>query len=738
MDFSHPKFLSSWTRRTYTHEKNLNVNLLSLGDTRAARENASGRLRYGNNMTILLRACCRLGSFYDSPGFWPAVSCGFSTGPRNTQDMVEHLVRARRIYRHHSWHRDFRSGATHAVDKWITFIDKYEAGSSSWRPNLANIPDSDQAAYRTAMDYYEQTKTAFLQDDAAWMLSERGIEDVQRSIQEARRAGRKRPPSPSPLQRPREAKRVFSSDRPEGPAATTIDHRSPPAKANPPLKPPLALDTNRPEQQAKRKAKQEYPTPTSIVERPQPEEYASLPQAPPVENFGARIRGIAQQGSRSPPPDNSQPVPESQPTSQVQVKKQGATDVQHESSDPIKDAPGTLKAPSNISTTETPEPGLVTTMRYQIAVLEKQLLEAEAARKKDAASDKALIAAFETRMVELEQSRSAAAVLMQKMQAELALMQSKSVVPPDNCQPAASVDSTLEANQKEMLKLDERLTALEEEGITVRRALGGMDQANRNGLSPTPPEDILRSVDDMQKRVKALPTMHHVADKVFQLEKKLRESLQTYQRNNEERMDQMSLDLENMRAQTRGLVKQFDKATACLPKTATLKATQEEVARLKAEVRTKTDALEKKGDTQAADLASLSDRVGDLSSKTDSLGQKVADTQLQQQALDSLQASVASLSGRGEEMASKIDVLVQEMEDRRAESDVLRRTLSQLLSQLHQTRLRRTDTDQASPAGSHSSNGTPNVPPTGPPSNSTVRVSAPAGFQIRPGGPRGP
>lgn len=831
MDFSHPKFLSSWTRRTYTHEKNLNVNLPSLGDTRAARENASVRLRYGNNMTILLRACCRLGSFYDSPGFWPAVSCGFSTGPRNTQDMVEHLVRARRIYRHHSWHRDFRSGATHAVDKWITFIDKYEAGSSSWRPNLANIPDSDQAAYRTAMDYYEQTKTAFLQDDAAWMLSERGIEDVQRSIQEARRAARKRPPSPSPLQRPREAKRVFSSDHPGGPAATTIDHRSPPAKANLPLKPPLSLDTNRPEQQAKRKVKQEYPTPTSVVERPQPEEYASLPLAPPVENFGARIRGIAQQGSRSTPPDNSQPVPESQATSQVQVKKQGATDVQHESSDPIKDAPGTLKAPSNISTTETPEPGLVTMMRYQIAILEKQLLqvkverekdvasvevlvqdkigslekqllEAEAARKKDAASDKALIAAFETRMVELEQSRSAAAVLMQKMQAELALMQSKSVVPPDNCQPAASVNNTLEANQKEMLKLDERLTALEEEGITVRRALRGMDQTSRNGLSPTPPEDILRSVDDMQKRVKALPTMHHVADKVFQLEKKLRESLQTYQRNNEERMDQMSLDLENMRAQIRVLVKQFDKATACLPKTATLKATQEEVARLRAEVRTKTDALEKKGDTQATDLASLSDRVGDLSSKTDSLAQKAADTQLQQ-ALDSLQASVASLagrgeelssktdalvqevaqaqlqasdslqsvtslsgrvdtlasktdaleqkveatqaqgsastlSGRGEEMASKIDALVQEMEDRRAESDVLRGTLSELLSQLHQTRMRRTGTDQASPAGSHSSNGTPNVPQTGPSSNSTVRVSAPAGFQIRPGGPRGP
>lgn len=828
LDFSHPGLLSSWTAPTYTSSTK-KKNWPGSCDTRQAREAATLCLRYGNNITILFRACKALSRFYGSPAFWPAVSIGFRTGSCATEDMVNDLVRARLTYRR-STNRYFQSGATSAADTWIKFVDQ-ASGSGPWRPSASRLDSLVEAADRDASSFYEESRRRFMLDDAACMLSKRGIEELQYCLRASQRASRKRPPSPTPLESPREAKRVSSSDWSSERPAATIGQQPPPTKANLPPKPPLALDTKRPEQQAKRKAKQEYPTPTSVIERTQPEEYASLPQAPPVENIGARIRGIAQQGSHSPPADNSQPVLESQSTLQVQVKKQGATDAQQESSVPIKDAPGTSKATSNRSTTS-PEPGLVTMMQGKIAILEKQLLqvkverekeasnaqalmqdkiaslekqllEIKAGREKDAASDKALIVAFETRMVELEHSRSAAAVLMQKMQAELALMQSKSV-PPDSSQvPAASVDNTLETYQKEMLKLDERLTALEEEGITVRRAIRGMDQTNRNGLSPTPPEDILRSVDDMQKRVKALPTMHHVADKAFQLEKKLRESLQTYQRINEEGMDQMSLDLDNMRAQIRGLVKQFDKATACLPKTAILQATQEEVARLKTEVRTKTDALQKKGDTHTTDLASLSGRVGDLSSKTDSLAQKAADTHLQQ-ALDSLQASVASLSGRGEElssktdalvqevaqtqlqasdslqsvtslsgrvdtlasktdaleqkveatqaqgsastlsgrgeeMGSKIDALVQEMEDRRAESDVLRGTLSQLLSQLHRTRPGTTapGTDQASPAASHLSNGTPNVPQTGPPSNSTVRVSAPAGFQIRPGGPRG-
>lgn len=737
LDFSSPVFLSAWTRRAYTREPN--PNSLSLGETRQAREAAAVRLRYGNNITVLFRACYRLSSFYGSPGFWPAISSGFSINPRATEDMVDCFVRARRAYRR-SAQKYFPSGTTHAVDQWIKFIDG-SGPSSSWRPP-ASRPGASQAAERAAADFYENSRTRFLQDDAACVLSKRGIQETQRDV-------RKRPPSPTPLEKPREAKRIAGSDSSQKPTGTA-DHLAPTTKASSPPRLPLALDTKNPEQ-AKQEAKQEYPTPTSII-RTQPEESASSPLAPPVEHIERRIRCITQEDSRPPPTDNSEPVPESQSTSQVQVKKQKPADVRPESSGSIKDAPATLTTTSKMLTTESTEPGLVTMMQAKIASLEKRLLEAEAGREKDASSVKALVASYETRMVELEESRSAQAVLMQKMQAQLVLMESKPTAP-DN---SASVDrdaiinNALGSNQKEMLKMDNRLTALEERGESLRRAIRGLAHTNTNGLSPTPPEDIQRSIEDMAMRVRALPTMHHVSEKVFQLEKQLRDTLQTYQRNNDERVDKAVKDLENMRVQVRGLAKQFDKATACLPKTATLTAVQEQVARLSKEVSSLATRESKVQDGQLATLngrvdklsaelhdeclVSLPDLIQKLSSKTDALEKKIGDAQAE---------SLTSLSGRVQDLSSKTDVLEQKIEDARVESqaaaqeeldsinaliDVLRRKFSNLLSQLRRNAAAPnafSSSNQPSNPGLHAMIRSPNVPRAGP-SNSLVRVSAAA------------
>lgn len=749
LDFSSPAFLSAWTRRAYTREHN--PNSLSLGETRQAREAASVRVRYGNNITVLFRACYRLSGFYGSPGFWPAISIGFSINPRATEDIVHCLVRARRVYRRSS-HQQFHSGATVAVDQWIKFIDG-SASSSSWRPP-ASGPGASQAAERSAADFYENSKTRFLQDDAACMLTKRGIQESQRAV-------RKRPPSPTPLENPREAKRIASADSSQKPTSTA-NRLAPTTKASSSSRLPLALDTKKPEQ-AKQEARQEYPTPTSSslalgtnIVRPQPEESACSPLAPPVEHIERKIRGIAQKDSCSPPMDDSEPMPEGQSTSQVQVKRQKPADVRPESSGSVQDVPATLTTTPKMSTTESTEPGLVAMMQVKIVSLEERLLKAEAGHEKDVSSFKALIASYETRMVELEDSRSVQAILMQKMQAQLALMESKPATPDRTASVDrdAIINNTLGSSQKEMLKMDNRLTALEEQGESLRRAIRGMTHTNTKGLSPTPPEDIQWSMEDMARRVKTLPTMHHVSEKVFQLEKQLRETLQTYQRNNDERVNKAVKDLENMRVQVRGLAKQFDKATACLPKTATLTAIQEQVARLSKEMSSLAARECKVQDDQLSTLngrvdklstelhheclVSLPDLIQKLSSKTDALEKKIGDAQAE---------SLASLWGRVQNLSSKTDVLEEKIEDARVESqaavqavvqeeldsinaliDVLRRKFSELLGQLRRkgavTKALGSSNQPSNPR-LHAMTRSPNVPRAGP-SNSLVHVSAAA------------
>lgn len=615
LDFSAPHFYPAWMRRVYTKEKDHYPS--NLGD----------HVRYGNNITILFRACYKLSRFYGTPGFWPAVASGFSLGSYHTEAMVDHLSRARAVYRSHHSDEEFYSGATKAADAWIRFVGNR---TNLYRPSSGRH-EPDHAAMGIASDYYSLSKGQFLQVDAAAILTRRGMEETQRPI-------RKRSRSPSPLGQLPPAKRRPSPDRFERPSARPV----PSVKAS---LPPLTTDIEGPEQ-----GKQEYPTPSST--RAQPEQYASLPRAPLVEPQERKIRDLPQQDTRSSPPQRiGEPLPEIRGTSRtskenrmpLQIREQGTADGQRDTITSIREKTGTPTATRTVS----PASGLVTEMKARIESLEKRVREAEADREKESDSAKALIASFEARMKELEESRSAQAVLMQKMQAKLAVMES----PPALVEREMPTNDALENNKKEMLKMQDRVTTLEDQGEWLRRTVRGLSQTHTNGASPTPPEDIHRSMEDMARKVKALPTMSNVSEKVFQVERRLRDMLQEYQRNNDERVDGASKNQETMRVQVRELAKEFDKAKACLPAKASLTAVETQVAWLTKQMGSVRESiaqdkklaalLEGKVDTLSselhdASLASLSDRIQELSSRTDSLEKQMTDAQADAQAEEDL------------------------------------------------------------------------------------------------------
>lgn len=682
LDFSPPVFSAAWLRRTYTLERDYNSKSLSHIVGRQDREAAVQQIRYGNNITVLFRACYRLSRFYGTSGFWPAVAQGWSVSPRGIEDVVDRFVRARRIYRKSVQRYDFHSGATIAADTWMRFIDTFRDRPGMYRPSKG-IYEADAAASRTAAEFYQDSRTKFLQDDAAAVLSRRGIEETQRPA-------RKRSPSPTPLEEHREAKRRASPEWFEKP----VDCSASTGNTSIPPQPPLALDVGKKPEQAK----QEYPTPTSVT-RTNSDQHVSSPQAPPVEHHERKIRGIAHQESRSPTPKKSiEPVPESQ--SSVQTQEQEATGAQGGNSGHTQE---TIKIPTT-TTVERAESGLVTRMQAKIESLEKRLLEAEVEREKDAGGAKALFASYEARMAELEESRSAQAVLMQKMQATLALMESKPATQDHSAsvESEASINTALERNQKDMLIVYERLATLQEQGESLCRTIKGLSQAHASGLSPTPPEDIQRSMEDMARQVKALPTMNKLSEKAFQIEQHLQESLSEYRRDNDERVQLTVKDVETVQAQIRGLTKQFDKATACLPKTAILTAVQEQVARLSKrlvtvqEIITRdhqlVDTLADRVDKLSAQicdtsLASLPDRIQELSSKTNALEKKIEDAQTD---------TLKSLPNRVQNLSDKTDALEKKVEDIQAETqseeemasinariNVLTKSFLDLLDHLH-------------------------------------------------------
>lgn len=699
LDFSSPHFSPAWMRRTYTREKDPHLVRLVDCNGRLSRDSAMQAARYGNNITVLFRACYRLSAFYGSPGFWPAIASGFSIGAHPTEAMVDRFVRARRIYcDRYPGDRGFFSGATKAADSWIRFID-YEG--EKYRPSSSKH-DSAQGTARLAADYYEDSKTRFLQVDAAAVLSRRGIEDTQRPK-------RKRSPSPTPLVPPSATKRRLSSDYPTDWYEKQTDQFAPSIKAS---RPPFATDIEKPGQET-----QEYPT--SLSGRAHLDQHAPSPQVPSGEQHERKIRGITRQDSCSsipakivePSPDNEDILQSSEGRTVLsQVKKQDAVNVPSESSRSTN-----IMTQNPIATAErSTESRVVELMQARISSLEQQLLKTQAEREKNSVSMKTLIDSFENRMVELGESRSAQAILMQKMQAKLAVMESNPASRDHSAsvEQKTSINNALESTQNEMRRMQDRLTTLEDQGESLRRTIRGLSQTQTNVASPTPPEDMQRSMEEVYRRLKALPTMPMVSEKMFQIERHMRDIIQEYQRNNDDRVQGAIKDLETVRAQIRELTKQFDKATSYLPAKASLLAVEDQVARLGKDVGSLRESK-----AQASQLLALEGKVDQLSTlegTVDKLSAELHDNTMSVSLSDRIQELSSRTDSLEKQMGSVPEEAAQEeLNSVNARLDLLTQSFLNLLSKLHRTGANTSALESSTQPSSPNTmrmNGTPVIP----------------------------
>lgn len=553
-NFSDPAFVSKWMRRTFTIERDRGKQFTDI------------QCRYGNNITILFRACIRLRSYHESPAFWPAIALGFSCSAPAAQDMVKRFTHARHAYLSQWPNSGFSSATTKAADAWIDILSQ----QNTYRPQSKQDGDP-RAVNIMAHNFYDDASTRFLQTDAANVLTRRGMDDVQRC------RPRKRSPSPNigpyrPVKRrpgtelfPGHEERLESSEPPTS------------TKASLPPKPSLALDvsTKKPEQ-----VKQDYPTPSSThVQSSEHSMPSPCLQPPTGEHFERKIRGLAQTQ-----PDRRSSSRESGEVSNQSVVLQ-ASDQDSVSAEVKKREPTNIQQEKNNSVPETTETAIVVLLKDKVASPEKQLHGVTTERETECKLAQSREAAYEARMKELEESRSAQAVMMSKMQAKLEiLLQSQNERATRQDRSDTSVQNALETNQNEMKKAYERLTSLEDQVSSLREEvkdlLQDQSRARSRALSPIPTENVQRSMDDVIKKVKALPTMHTVSEKVFEIEQTLRGMLQEYQRNNDERVQETRKDLDTVRVQIRGLTKDFNKAMAYLPTKAKLTALEEQVARL--------------------------------------------------------------------------------------------------------------------------------------------------------------
>lgn len=112
-------FGAVWLRRTYTDEKADHITLRTKDNEIRLQE-----VRYGNNITVLLKACYHLRQYYNSRDFWPAIARGFGASADVVRDMFELFIEARKTYHGNNPDEEdlTRSGANVAADKWLDFL----------------------------------------------------------------------------------------------------------------------------------------------------------------------------------------------------------------------------------------------------------------------------------------------------------------------------------------------------------------------------------------------------------------------------------------------------------------------------------------------------------------------------------------------------------------------------------------------------------------------------------------
>lgn len=266
-DFKNISFDATWLRRVYTNEKSP---LLKNSCRRKLQE-----IRFGNNITVLLKACYHLRNFYGSSSFWLAVASGFGTMlGEAAKERATAFMDARRIFLDKGGSPDYMSDATRAADEFMPVFDNR---APLQRPSASSMDIGTIAA-----SFFSSMRDTLV--DSARMKFEG---DYQAStthtfVRFAREGPRKRSPSPSSPGQPPSAKRLQLSDTPERLDLTSAQHRAPQSL------PPLITSKN-----IRGTAKQDsWQTPSTAQDGTTPD--VSFSQGTPDKPAELKIRGKAQ------------------------------------------------------------------------------------------------------------------------------------------------------------------------------------------------------------------------------------------------------------------------------------------------------------------------------------------------------------------------------------------------------------------------------------------------------------
>lgn len=213
MEFATIRFGTAWLRRTFTSEQDMSVLAGLAADEHNPRERRLAEVRYGNNITLLIKACYFLRDFHGSASLWTAISRVFGVTPDLAKSVVDLFVEARAIYRSNSSAaRDTApliTETTHWTDKWNSFLDERQDPKSAL----------DSEVFAAVDDFFQKEKAK--NGDLACVLSRGAAMDPP----SAPRALRKRWPSPSTSQGTPNAKRRAISRSTE-----ELGHDSPPGR----------------------------------------------------------------------------------------------------------------------------------------------------------------------------------------------------------------------------------------------------------------------------------------------------------------------------------------------------------------------------------------------------------------------------------------------------------------------------------------------------------------------------
>jgi hypothetical protein len=219
MQFNTISFTTAWLRKTYTngHSRSIHARLASEHCSR--HERLLQEVRYGNNISLLFKACYTFRDSHRSGALWQAVGRVFGVNAQVVESVANIFVEARGVYLSNhpagrrAAHEQLRTTATYWVDNWCLFISGREDGRPPSCPDVF-----------TAVDDLFRREEQTPHGDLAHVLSTTQTDCAPPT---APRGPRKRSPSPSPLEfTPDPKKRTFStsSDR-TTPQESPVDYR---------------------------------------------------------------------------------------------------------------------------------------------------------------------------------------------------------------------------------------------------------------------------------------------------------------------------------------------------------------------------------------------------------------------------------------------------------------------------------------------------------------------------------